>query len=88
MSKLYDESTIQEKVQTLLQEITGTDQVRKDLDLPLFTNNILDSLDLIQLIIELSKAFAIEITPVEIDREQWSTPRKIIENIKNRVQHA
>ncbi len=88
MNKLYDESTIQEKVSTLLQEITGTDQVRKDLDLPLFTNNILDSLGLIQLIVELSKAFAIEITPAEIDREQWSTPRKIIENIKNRVQHA
>lgn len=88
MSNSFEQSTIQKKILDLLEKITGTDEIRNNLDLPLFEKNILDSLGLVQLIVELSEAFSIKITPAEVERDQWSSPRKIIRNIKKRILFA
>jgi len=85
MDNSQEQPAVQEKVLELLEKITGTDQVRNNPDLALFDEYVLDSLGMVQLIVELSRVFAIEIAPAEIEREKWSTPRKIIENIKSRV---
>jgi D-alanine--poly(phosphoribitol) ligase subunit 2 len=68
-----------------LEHVSGTDQVRKDLDLELFSDSILDSLATVELMVALSENFKIEISPAEIDREMWSTPRKIISYIENKI---
>jgi len=39
---------------------------------------LLDSLGTIELIVALDKALGIEISPTQIDRQLWATPRKII----------
>lgn len=75
-----------ETVLSTLEQITVTDQVRIDLDLPLYEEGILDSLGTIELIVALSEAFGIQITPAEIDREQWGTPRKIIAYMEGRLE--
>ncbi len=80
-----EQSAIQEKVLDILEKITGTDEVKKNLDLALFDEYVLDSLGLVQLVVELSQAFKIEIAPAEVEREQWSSPRKIIDNIEKRI---
>ncbi len=74
-----------EKVLDELEHITGTDQVRKDLDLELFDDSILDSLGTVELMVALSESFGIDISPAEIDRSMWSTPRKIIYYIDNKI---
>ena len=61
-----------------LEHITGTDQVRADPDLALYDEGLLDSLGTIELIVALDKALGIEISPTQIDRQLWATPRKII----------
>ncbi len=68
-----------------LEQVTGTDQVRRDLDLALFDENVLDSLGTVQLMVALSEALGIAISPAEVDRKQWATPRKIIAYIEERV---
>ncbi len=68
-----------------LENITGTDEVRKNLDLELFGEKVLDSLGTVELILALSAAFEIEVTPGQIDRELWATPRKIIEFFQERA---
>ena len=68
-----------------LEKITGTDQVRRDMDLPLFNEDLLDSLSSMELIVALSEQLGINISPAEIDRQQWSTPRKIIAYIEEKV---
>jgi D-alanine--poly(phosphoribitol) ligase subunit 2 len=68
-----------------LEKITGTDEVRKNLDLDLFGERVLDSLGTVELIVALSEQLGIEVTPGEIDRELWATPRKIIEYFRQRV---
>jgi D-alanine--poly(phosphoribitol) ligase subunit 2 len=68
-----------------LERITGTDQVRRDLDLALYDEEILDSLGTVELMVALGEDFKIGISPAQINREQWSSPRKIIAYIEQRV---
>lgn len=68
-----------------LEKYTGTDQVRKDLNIDLFGEKLLDSLATIELIISLSDAFDVELSPGEIEREAWATPQKIIDYFEERA---
>lgn len=68
-----------------LEKYTGTDQVRKDLNIDLFGEKLLDSLATVELILALSEQLGMEISPGEIDREMWATPQKIIDYFEVRV---
>jgi D-alanine--poly(phosphoribitol) ligase subunit 2 len=68
-----------------LEKITGTNEVRTNLDLDLFGEKVLDSLGTVELIVALSEVLGIDVSPGEIDRELWATPRKIIEYFQQRV---
>jgi len=72
-------------VMNILEHVTGTDQVRRDPDLALFDLDILDSLGTVELIVALSEKFGVEISPAEIERQQWASPRKIIAYMEERV---
>jgi D-alanine--poly(phosphoribitol) ligase subunit 2 len=69
----------------ILERVTGTDQVRRNPDLALFDLDILDSLGTVELIVALSEKFGVEISPAEIERQQWASPRKIIAYMEERV---
>ena len=69
--------TIRETVLKELERLTGTDQVRKDLNVDLFGNKLLDSLGAVELTLALSENFGIELSPSDIDRESWATPQEI-----------
>jgi D-alanine--poly(phosphoribitol) ligase subunit 2 len=78
-------------IETILQElekITATDEVRKNLDLDLYGEGILDSLGTVELMVAFDEEFGINITPAQIDRQVWSTPRKIIAYVEDRVKVA
>ncbi len=72
-------------VLSILEQVTGTDQVRRNPDLALFDLDILDSLGTVELIVALSEKFGVEISPAEIERQQWASPRKIIAYMEERV---
>jgi len=72
-------------VMNILERVTGTDQVRRNPDLALFDLDILDSLGTVELIVALSEKFGVEISPAEIERQQWASPRKIIAYMEKRV---
>lgn len=68
-----------------LEKLSGTDQVRKDLNIDLFGERLLDSLASMELIVELSKEFQLDLVPGEIEREEWATPQKIIDYFESRL---
>jgi D-alanine--poly(phosphoribitol) ligase subunit 2 len=78
-------ATITEKVLDHLEVIAGTDEVRKNLDIDLFGEKILDSFGTVELIVALSDGFGIELSPGQVDRESWATPRKIIADVEKRL---
>ncbi len=65
------------KVIGVLERIAQTNEVRENPDLHLFEVGLLDSLALVELIVGLEEEFGIEISPAEIERDQWATPRMI-----------
>ena len=77
--------SINETVLKQLEKYSGTDQVRKDLNIDLFGEKLLDSLATIELILALSEELGVELSPGEIDRDMWATPQKIIDYLTERV---
>jgi len=77
--------SVSETILNELEKVTGTDQVRKDLNLDLFGEKVLDSFGTVELIVALSDAFNIEVSPSEIDRELWGTPQKIIDYFAEKI---
>jgi D-alanine--poly(phosphoribitol) ligase subunit 2 len=80
--------SIDETVLKALERLTGSDQVRKDLDVDLFGHKLLDSLGAVELTIALSEDFGIELSPSDIDRETWATPQRIIDYVTERTARA
>ena len=75
---------LQEKVLDILAEICEDDCVRQDLSLPLFENDLLDSLAVVELLVELESAFGIVLSPSEDTREDIGTPQKIIDLVRQK----
>jgi len=65
--------------------ITESEDARQNLDLALFDEDVLDSLGMVELIVALGEIFHLEISPAQIDRKMWATPRMIIADIETRM---
>lgn len=76
---------IDEIVLAELEKVTETDEVRRNLNLDLFGEKVLDSFGSMELMVALSEKFGLEITPGQVEREQWATPGKIIAYIASRL---
>jgi D-alanine--poly(phosphoribitol) ligase subunit 2 len=75
-----------EKVLQLVASVAETDEVRTNLDLPLYDNQLFDSIRTVELMVRIEEEFGIKISPAEFERENWGTPRKIIADLESRVQ--
>ncbi len=80
--------SVNETVLKHLERFTGTDQVRKDLNIDLFGERLLDSLASIELVLALSEDFSLDLAPGDVDRDEWATPQKIIDYINARAKQA
>ncbi len=78
---------IPDSVLDVLAEVSQTPQVRQNLDLRLYDLDILDSFKTIELIVAFSERLGVEISSAELEREQWATPRKIVDFVANKQAH-
>jgi D-alanine--poly(phosphoribitol) ligase subunit 2 len=79
-------NSFHEKVLQLLASVAETDEVRTNLELPLYECQLLDSIKTVELMIGIEEEFGIKISPAEFERENWDTPGKIIADLESRVQ--
>ena len=75
-----------EKVLQLVASVAETDEVRTNLELPLYECQLLDSIKTVELMIGIEEEFGLKISPAEFEREKWETPRKIIADLESRMQ--
>lgn len=66
----------------ILEEITGTDEVKENPDVDLFDEGLMDSLATVQLLVEIEGQLGVQVPVSEFDREQWRTPNLIINQVK------
>lgn len=76
---------VSDQVLRALAEVTRTDEVRHDLDLELYELDLLDSLGTVELMVRLGDELGLNLSPGEIDRDLWATPRKIVAYVEARV---
>jgi D-alanine--poly(phosphoribitol) ligase subunit 2 len=80
-----NEGRVRERTLEILRQVTGDDEAFSDLDLSLFGSGLIDSLGVVSLLVAFEEAFGLVISPAELDRESWSTPRTLIADIERRV---
>jgi D-alanine--poly(phosphoribitol) ligase subunit 2 len=74
-----------QKVLQVLASVTETDEVRTNLELPLYECQVLDSIKTVELMIRIEEEFGLKISPAEFERENWATPRRIIADLERRM---
>jgi len=79
-------TSFQEKVLQLVASVAETDEVRTNLDLPLYDSQLFDSIKTVQLMVRNEEEFSLNISPAEFERENWLTPRKIIADLERWLQ--
>lgn len=80
-----EDKYMKEKILDLLADICEDNVVKSDLDIDLFETDLLDSLAFAELLFAVEENFGVIIAPSEIERDDMSTPNKIIELIKVRI---
>jgi D-alanine--poly(phosphoribitol) ligase subunit 2 len=74
-----------ERVIDVLADVAEDNVVRTDPDIPLFEQDVLDSLRTVDLILALTKEFGVDISPAELDRSLWATPKHIVAFMEAKV---
>ncbi len=74
-----------DRILDVLAVVADTDEVRSNPDLALYDLQVLDSMKTVELMVELSRELAVDISPAEFEREAWATPRKFVEDIERRL---
>jgi D-alanine--poly(phosphoribitol) ligase subunit 2 len=77
--------TISDRVLDVLVGISEIEDIRNEPDVRLYDLQILDSMKTVSLIIAFASEFGVEISPAELDREDWATPRKIVSYMQRRI---
>ena len=70
------------QVLALLAEVCGEPRVAGELELDLYGENLMDSFALVHLLEGLEQRFGVEIWPTQVGREEFATPRKIVELVQ------
>lgn len=73
---------VEEAVLNILEEITGTDEVKENQEVDLFEEGLMDSLATVQLLVEIEGQLGIQVPVSEFDRDLWNTPNKVIAQVK------
>lgn len=72
---------IREAVLDVLEELTGTDEVREDLSIDLFDEGLLDSLAVVQFLVDIEEKIGKPMVVTEFHKEEWATPQTIIDKV-------
>ncbi|AJP12599.1 TPA: D-alanine--poly(phosphoribitol) ligase subunit DltC [Clostridioides difficile] len=75
---------MQETVIEIFEDVLGTDEIREDLDLNLFETELLDSLAMIEVLLEIENRLGIELQPTDLERKDMSTVNNLVKFLETR----
>lgn len=75
---------MKEKVIEIFTDVTGSDEIADDLDLNLFEAGLLDSLAIIEVLLQIEEKLGIKLQPTDLEREDMSTVNKLTAFLENR----
>lgn len=75
---------MKERVLEILEDVCGDSIVREEMDLNLFDSGLLDSLGMIELLVQIEEKLGVVIEPTEVNREDIDTSNKLIAYLEKR----
>lgn len=69
-------------VRETLREVTGSEEVVTNPDVPLFDSGLLDSMNVVQVLAGLSERLDAEIPLSAFDQQKWDTPEKVAAEVR------
>ncbi|WP_315080549.1 D-alanine--poly(phosphoribitol) ligase subunit DltC [uncultured Clostridium sp.] len=75
---------MKDKVLEMFIEVTGNDEIAEDLDLNLFEAGLLDSLAIIEMLLQIEEKLGIKLQPTDLEREDMSTVNKLTKFLESR----
>lgn len=79
---LWRNLQMEEKIIEIIENLTGYDKLKENVDIDLLENEILDSLAFIELMTTLEEEFNIEIQHTQVDPNTWRSVKKIAELVE------
>ncbi|MEG0249436.1 MAG: D-alanine--poly(phosphoribitol) ligase subunit DltC [Peptostreptococcus sp.] len=77
---------LQEKVIEIFEEVLGTDEIKDDLDLDMFENELLDSLAIIEVLLGIEEKLGLSLQPTDLERKDMATVNNLVAFLKPRLQ--
>lgn len=75
---------MKDEVLKIFIEVTGEEDIAEDLDLNLFEAGLLDSLAIIEVLLQIEEKLGIKLQPTDLEREDMSTVNKMTAFLENR----
>ncbi|MDD3185142.1 MAG: D-alanine--poly(phosphoribitol) ligase subunit DltC [Anaerostipes sp.] len=76
---------MEEKILDILEEVCEDSDVRDDLDMDLFEEDLLDSLAFAELLVAIEDQLGVVIAPSEVTRDDMNTANKIIQMVQSKA---
>jgi D-alanine--poly(phosphoribitol) ligase subunit 2 len=77
--------SISDRVLDVLADVCEIEDVRHNPDVRLYDLQILNSMKTVRLIVAFSSEFGVQVSPAELESEDWATPGKIISYMERKV---
>lgn len=75
---------MQETVIEIFEDVLGCDEIREDLDLNLFDAGLLDSLAIIEVLLEIEERLGITLQPTDLERSDMATVNNLTKFLEDR----
>lgn len=83
-NKLREKIVMKDEVLKIFIEVTGEEDIAEDLDLNLFEAGLLDSLAIIEVLLQIEEKLGIKLQPTDLERDDMSTVNKMTAFLENR----
>ncbi|WP_018590840.1 D-alanine--poly(phosphoribitol) ligase subunit DltC [Terrisporobacter glycolicus] len=75
---------MQETVISIFEDVLECDEIRDDLDMNLFEAELLDSLAIIEVLVEIEDRLGIALQPTDLERNDMATVNNLVKFLENR----
>ena len=76
---------MKEKVLNILEEVTGTDEIKDEENLDLFEAGLLDSLGIIEVLLKIEENFGLKLQPTDLEREDMATVENLTSFLEKKL---
>jgi D-alanine--poly(phosphoribitol) ligase subunit 2 len=76
---------IRSEVLSILTDVCKEEAIRENPDIELFSSGLLDSMGLVEVLVEIESRLNLYVSITDFERDEWSTPNRIIAYLEQKL---